>query len=47
MGHSSDVNKLSLSDDGIDVVPMDVATGTDQTEKADKGLSGKVKMLQK
>ncbi len=27
MGHSSDVHKLILSDDGIDIVPMDAAAG--------------------
>ena len=33
MGHSSDVHKLILSDDGIDLVPMDAAAGPNQKMK--------------
>ena len=40
MGHSSDVHKLILSDDGIDLVPMDAAAGPNQTEKVGKSTSG-------
>jgi circadian clock protein KaiC len=35
MGHSSDVHKLILSDDGIDVVPMDSAASPTQTNQFD------------
>jgi len=43
MGHSSDVHKLVLSDDGISVVPM----GTSETLKArDQNASEKQKMMQ-
>jgi hypothetical protein len=47
MGHSSDVHKLILSDDGIDLVPMDaVATaGPSQKKKVDKNISGKQKLI--
>lgn len=50
MGHSSDVHKLILSDDGIDLVTMDTAgatAGPDQTKKAGKAASEKQKMRQK
>ena len=39
MGHSSDVHKLVLSDDGIDLLPMDPAE--QQTNMVGKSLSGK------
>ena len=42
MGHSSDVHKLILSDDGIDVVPMDGAVAPNQA----KGRSQKQKLIQ-
>ncbi|MHB8472035.1 MAG: circadian clock protein KaiC [Gammaproteobacteria bacterium] len=35
-GHESDVYKLILSDDGINVIPMDTAGGHDQKKKVDK-----------
>ena len=41
MGHSSDVHKLVLSDDGIDLVPMDPAA--EKTKMIGKSLSGKGK----
>lgn len=41
MGHSSDVHKLVLSDDGIDLVPMDSAA--EKTKMIGKSLSGKRK----
>lgn len=47
MGHSSDVHKLILSDDGIDLVPMDGAVGPNQKAKADKSISEKQKMRRK
>ena len=43
MGHSSDVHKLVLSDDGINIVPMNAAADPDQKKKVDKG-SEKEKM---
>ena len=46
MGHSSDVHKLSLSDDGIDVVPMDGAASDNQNRKVAKGRSQKQAMIQ-
>jgi circadian clock protein KaiC len=47
MGHSSDVHKLIISDDGIDLVPMDaVATaGPSQKKKGDKSISEKQKLI--
>jgi circadian clock protein KaiC len=41
MGHSSDVHKLILSDDGIDLVPMDAdaTAGRKQKEKVGKSIS--------
>jgi circadian clock protein KaiC len=42
MGHSSDVYKLILSDDGIDIVPMDASV--DQTKIVDKRVSDRRKM---
>jgi len=47
MGHSSDVNKLILSDAGIDIVPMDAAAGPDQTKGPDKSISERAKMRQR
>ena len=46
MGHSSDVHKLILSDDGIDIVPMDGAAGLNQNKKADKNVSERNKIIQ-
>jgi circadian clock protein KaiC len=43
MGHSSDVHKLILSDDGIDIVPMDAAAGPNQKEKVGKSISERKK----
>ena len=43
MGHSSDIHKLVLSDDGINIVPMYAAADPDQKKKVDKG-SEKEKM---
>ena len=47
MGHSSDVHKLILSDDGIDLVPMDAdaTAGPKQKEKVDKGISERQKLI--
>ena len=41
MGHSSDVHKLILSDDGLQLVPMDIhaTTGADQKKKIGKSPS--------
>ena len=39
MGHSSDVHKLVLSDDGIELAPME--SGAEQQEMIGKSLSGK------
>jgi circadian clock protein KaiC len=41
MGHSSDVHKLVLSDDGIQLVPMDTdaTAGPKQKEKVDKSIT--------
>ena len=51
MGHSSDVHKLVLSDDGIGLVPMEatVSSSPSQGAKADthKGTSEKSKMVQR
>jgi hypothetical protein len=44
MGHSSDVHKLILSDDGIDVEPMDRAA--DQKKLVGKSTSGNKEMSQ-
>ncbi len=46
MGHSSDVHKLILSDDGIDIVPMDGPAGLNQKKKADKYVSERNKIIQ-
>jgi circadian clock protein KaiC len=47
MGHSSDVHKLILSDDGIDLVPMDVdvTAGPNQKKKVGKSISEKQKLI--
>jgi circadian clock protein KaiC len=47
MGHSSDVHKLILSDNGIDIVPMDAAAGPNQKEKTGKNIPEKRKMVQR
>src|ERR1017187_5466737 len=47
MDHSSDVHKLILSDAGIDIVPMDVAAGPNQTKELDKSISERAKMRQR
>ena len=41
MGHSSDVHKLILSDDGIDLVPMDALAGPNQKRMVGKSISEK------
>jgi circadian clock protein KaiC len=46
MGHSSDVHKLILSDDGIDLAPTDAAADLDQKRLVDKNLSERQKMSQ-
>ena len=42
MDHSSDVQKLILSDDGIDLVPMDAdaTAGANQKMRIGKSVSG-------
>ncbi len=47
MGHSSDVHKMILSDDGINLVPMDAdaAAGANQKKKLGKNISGKRKSI--
>ncbi|MEO7858929.1 MAG: ATPase domain-containing protein [Nitrospirales bacterium] len=45
MGHSSDVHKLILSDDGIDLVSMDAPAGPNQKGDS-KNISEKQKMRQ-
>ena len=47
MGHSSDVHKLILSDDGIDLVPVDATADRNQKKMPDKGTSMKEKMSPK
>jgi F0F1-type ATP synthase epsilon subunit len=44
MGHSSDVHKLILSDDGIALVPVDAAAVPSQKAKVDKSISEKQTM---
>ena len=44
MGHSSDVHKLILNDDGISLVPVDPVEGPKQKAKADTGVSEKQNM---
>ena len=43
MNHSSDVHRLILSDDGIDIVPMDADAGSTQKRKMGKNISQKQK----
>ena len=45
MGHSSDVHKLILSDDGIAIEPMNAAARSSQKEKVDKNISLREKLL--
>lgn len=45
MGHSSDVHQLILSDDGIDVMPMDMAVGAPE-KKTRKKLTEKPILVQ-
>ena len=47
MGHSSDVHKLILSDDGIDVVPIDGGPADNQKKGVSKGRSQKQIMSQR
>jgi circadian clock protein KaiC len=47
MGHSSDIHKLILSDNGIALVPMDLAKGPIQKKNMDKSMSEKHKMSQR
>ena len=47
MGHSSDVHKLILSDDGIALVPMDAVAGPNQKKKVGKSISERHKMIQR
>jgi circadian clock protein KaiC len=44
MGHSSDVHKLILSDEGIALVPVDPVAAPNQKRKADKSISERQKM---
>ena len=46
MGHSSDVHKLILSDDGIDLVPMDATADPNQKKMVGKSISERQKMIQ-
>jgi len=41
MGHSSDVHKLILSDDGIHLVPVDAVKGGNQKSESDNSVSQK------
>ena len=45
MGHSSDVHKLILSNDGIAIEPMNAAALSSQKEKVDKNISLREKLL--
>src|ERR1700687_733512 len=45
MGHSSDVHKLILSDDGIVIAPMNAAALSSQKEKVSKNISEREKLL--
>jgi len=47
MGHSSDVHKLILSDEGIALAPVDVAAAPVQKTEAEKNSSEKAKMSNK
>ena len=44
MGHSSDVHKLILSDDGIALVPVDAVAGSEPKKTPDKSIPEKQKM---
>src|SRR6202521_5220213 len=46
MGHFSDVHKLILSDDGIDVVPMDASGGPEQKKMGGKNIPERQKIIQ-
>lgn len=41
MGHSSDVHSLILSDDGIDLVPMDPTPSPKRKKETDEGIPGR------
>jgi circadian clock protein KaiC len=45
MGHSSDIHKLILSDDGIAIEPMSAAALSSQKEKVGKNISLREKLL--
>ena len=45
MGRSSDVHKLILSDNGIDIVPMKERKLPDQKKKVGKNSSQKGKLI--
>jgi circadian clock protein KaiC len=47
MGHSSDVHKLVLSDDGIDIVSMEAAAAPNQKRKVNKTISEQQKMIKR
>ena len=49
MGHSSDVHKLILSDDGLHLVPMDAhaTAGADQKRKIGKSPSARQQLSKK
>ena len=47
MGHSSDVHKLILSDDGIELVPMDAVAGPNQKKMVGESISGRQKVTQR
>ena len=48
-GHSSDVQKMIFSDDGIHLLPMedDATAGSDQKKKVDKSIDAKKKEIGK
>ena len=48
-GHSSDVQKMIFSDDGIQLLPMehDTTAGSDQKKKVDKSIEAKKKEIRK
>src|ERR1700674_5695088 len=47
IGHSSDVHKLILSDDGIDIEPMNAAARPNQEKKVVKSIPERQKMIQR
>jgi len=47
MGHSSDVQKLILSDSGIDLIAMDAVAGPTKTKDVDKSISEAQKLRSK